>query len=83
MQPKVKITLSVLTFVAMVLTGLAAAEQMPRTPPTGKESLLSPSIISLSPKVVGSKGTKEEAIPQNTRPLPVDTFIKDFPTMVE
>ncbi|MFN0036411.1 MAG: hypothetical protein ACKVUS_15200 [Saprospiraceae bacterium] len=60
MQPKVKVTLSVLTFVAMVLTGLAAAEQMPRTPPIGNESLLSPNIISLSPKLVRKKNQFEK-----------------------
>lgn len=52
MQPKVKVTLSVFTFVAMVLTGLAAAEQVPTKNTGAKEPLLSPSIISLSPKLV-------------------------------
>lgn len=60
MQPKVKIALSVFTFVAMVLTGLAAAEQVPTTKPRGNEALLSPSIISLSPKLVRKKNQFEK-----------------------
>ena len=60
MQPKVKITLSVFTFVAMVLTGLAAAEQVPTTKPHGSETLLSPSIITLSPKLVRKKDQFEK-----------------------
>ncbi len=59
MQPKVKIALSVFTFVAMVLTGLAAAEQVPTKQPKGSEALLSPSIISLSPKLVRKKNQFE------------------------
>ena len=55
MQPKVKIALSVFTFVAMVLTGLAAAEQVPTTKPHNAEPLLSPNIISLSPKLMRKK----------------------------
>jgi hypothetical protein len=54
MQPKVKMTLSVLTFAAMVLTGLAAAEQVHTARPIREELLRSPNIISLSPKVVGN-----------------------------
>ncbi|MDO8367044.1 MAG: hypothetical protein Q7T20_09620 [Saprospiraceae bacterium] len=60
MQPKVKITLSVLTFVAMVLTGLAAAEQVPTTQPKGGQSLISPSILSLSPKLMRKKNQFEK-----------------------
>lgn len=60
MKPKVKITLSVLTFVAMVLTGLAAAEQVPTRKPHGSETLLSPNIISLSPKLVRKKNQFEK-----------------------
>ena len=59
MQPRVKITLSVFTFVAMVLTGLAAAEQVPTTQPKGNSPLLSPSILSLSPKLVRKKNQFE------------------------
>ena len=59
MQPKVKIALSVFTFVAMVLTGLAAAEQVPTKAPHGNETLLSPNIISLSPKLVRKKNQFE------------------------
>lgn len=59
MKPKVKIALSVFTFVAMVLTGLAAAEQVPTSKPKGNDTLLSPSIISLSPKLVRKKGQFE------------------------
>lgn len=59
MQPKVKITLSIFTFVALVLTGLAAAEQVPTTQPKGNVPLLSPSIISLSPKLVRKKNQFE------------------------
>jgi hypothetical protein len=55
MQPKVKIALSIFTFIAMVLTGLAAAEQVPTKVPHGNETLLSPNIISLSPKLVRKK----------------------------
>lgn len=54
MQPKVKMTLSALTFAAMVLTGLAAAEQLHTARPIREELLRSPNIISLSPKVVGN-----------------------------
>jgi hypothetical protein len=54
MQPKVKMTLSVLTFAAMVLTGLAAAEQVHTARPIRDELLRSPNILSLSPKVVGN-----------------------------
>jgi hypothetical protein len=60
MKPKVKITLSVLTFVAMLLTGLAAAEQVPTRKPHGSETLLSPNIISLSPKLVRKKNQFEK-----------------------
>lgn len=55
MQPKVKIALSIFTFVAMVLTGLAAAEQVPSTKPHGEEPLFSPNLISLSPKLIRKK----------------------------
>ncbi|MDX1912576.1 MAG: hypothetical protein SFV22_13880 [Saprospiraceae bacterium] len=56
MQPKVKITLTVLTFVAMVLTGLAAAEQMPGpSAPRNEERFFNPGMISLSPKVLKKK----------------------------
>ncbi|MFN0216485.1 MAG: hypothetical protein ACKVT2_19670 [Saprospiraceae bacterium] len=60
MQPKVKITLSVFTFAAMVLTGLAAAEQVPTAQPKGNETLISPSIISLSPKLMRKKNQFEK-----------------------
>lgn len=60
MQPRVKITLSVFTFVAMVLTGLAAAEQVPTKKPRGNETLLSPNIVSLSPKLVRKKNQFEK-----------------------
>lgn len=60
MQPKVKIALSVFTFVAMVLTGLAAAEQVPTKQPRGNETLLSPTIVSLSPKLVRKKNQFEK-----------------------
>lgn len=59
MKPKVKIALSVFTFVAMVLTGLAAAEQVPTHKPHDNSPLLSPSMISLSPKLVRKKGQFE------------------------
>jgi hypothetical protein len=59
MKSKVKITLSVFTFVAMVLTGLAAAEQVPTKKPHGSESLLSSDIISLSPKLIRKKNQFE------------------------
>ena len=83
MQPKVKIALTVFSFVALVLTGLAAAEQVPTKKPSNGESLFSPSIISLSPKVVGNKGAKQDRVLPHSAPMPKDTFIKDFPTMVE
>jgi len=60
MKPKVKITLSVFTFVAMLLTGLAAAEQVPTKKPHGSETLLSPNIISLSPKLMRKKNQFEK-----------------------
>ena len=60
MQPKVKIALSVFTFVAMVLTGLAAAEQVSTSPRKGNEALISPSIISLSPKLMRKKNQFEK-----------------------
>lgn len=60
MQPKVKITLSVFTFVAMVLTGLAAAEQVPTRRPESGEPLFSPNIISLSPKLMRKKNQFEK-----------------------
>ena len=60
MQPKVKITLSVFSFVALVLTGLAAAEQVPTTQPKGGQSLISPSILSLSLKLVRKKNQFEK-----------------------
>ena len=60
MQPKVKIALSVFTFVAMLLTGLAAAEQVPTTKPHNAEPLLSPNIISLSPKLMRKKNQFEK-----------------------
>jgi len=72
MQPKVKITLSVFTFVALVLTGLAAAEQVPTTQPKGGEPLLSPSIISLSPKLVRKKNQFEKD----------DKMIRDLDSLV-
>lgn len=59
MQPKVKIALSIFTFVALVLTGLAAAEQVPKSQPKGNDIILSPSIISLSPKLVRKKNQFE------------------------
>ncbi len=59
MKPKVKISLSIFTFVAMVLTGLAAAEQVPTKKPHGNETLLSPAMISLSPKLVRKKNQFE------------------------
>ncbi len=68
MQPKVKITLSIFTFVAMVLTGLAAAEQVPTSKPKGTEALISPNIISLSPKLVRKKGQFEMS-PKNQREI--------------
>lgn len=55
MKPKVRITLSIFTFVAMVLTGMAAAEQLPTHQPTGSETLIGPSIITLSPKLIHKK----------------------------
>jgi hypothetical protein len=55
MKPKTKIALSIFTFVAMVLTGLAAAEQVPTKAPHGSETLLSPNIFSLSPKLIRKK----------------------------
>lgn len=55
MKPRTKIALTAFTFVAMVLTGLAAAEQVPTKTPKGNETLLSPNIISLSPKLVRKK----------------------------
>ncbi|MBN8680383.1 MAG: hypothetical protein J0M29_19305 [Chitinophagales bacterium] len=60
MQPKVKIALSVFSFVALVLTGLAAAEQVPKNKPASTESLISPNIISLSPKLVRRKNQFEK-----------------------
>lgn len=60
MQPKVKIVLSVFTFAAMVLTGLAAAEQLPTHKPRGTEPLLTPNIITLSPKLVRKKNQFEK-----------------------
>ncbi|GEM_PF-1519491 len=60
MQPKIKIALSVFTFIAMVLTGLVAAEQVPTTKPHGAEPLLSPNIISLSPKLIRKKNQFEK-----------------------
>jgi len=60
MKPKVKIALSVFTFVAMVLTGLAAAEQVPTKKPTSGETLFTPNIISLSPKLVRKKNQFEK-----------------------
>lgn len=59
MKPKTKIALSIFTFVAMVLTGLAAAEQVPTKAPHGSETLLNPNIISLSPKLIRKKGQFE------------------------
>jgi len=60
MQPKVKITLTIFTFVAMVLTGLAAAEQVPTQRPSNGEPLFSPNIISLSPKLMRKKNQFEK-----------------------
>ena len=60
MKPKVKIALSVFTFVAMVLTGLAAAEQVPTKKPASGETLFTPNIISLSPKLVRKKNQFEK-----------------------
>jgi hypothetical protein len=60
MKPKVKIVLTVFTFVAMVLTGMAAAEQVPKNKPNTSESLISPNIISLSPKLVRRKNQFEK-----------------------
>ncbi|MBL7806320.1 MAG: hypothetical protein JNN28_00800 [Saprospiraceae bacterium] len=60
MKPNVKIALTVFTFVAMVLTGLAAAEQLPKDKPNSTEPLISPNIISLSPKLVRRKNQFEK-----------------------
>jgi len=60
MKPSVKITLSVFTFVALVLTGLAAAEQVPKNKVQAPEPLISPNIISLSPKLVRRKNQFEK-----------------------
>jgi hypothetical protein len=70
MQPKVKITLSVLTFVAMVLTGLAAAEQIPGpNTPRHEEHFFNPGMISLSPKVVKKKTIAEPVAPADSLDL--------------
>lgn len=60
MKPKVKVTLTVFTFAAMVLTGLAAAEQLPKEPPKGNDPIISPNIISLSPKLMRRKDQFEK-----------------------
>ncbi|MCC7464770.1 MAG: hypothetical protein IT261_00790 [Saprospiraceae bacterium] len=60
MKPSIKITLSVFTFAAMVLTGLAAAEQVPKNMVPSPEPLISPNIISLSPKLVRRKNQFEK-----------------------
>ena len=73
MKPRVRIALSIFTFVAMVLTGLAAAEQLPTHQPTGSETLIGPNIISLSPKLIHKKSTTQEHHPE---PAPVsDTLL--------
>ncbi len=60
MKPKVRISLSVFTFFALLLTGLAAAEQVPTKRPHGNETLISPNIISLSPKLMRKKNQFEK-----------------------
>jgi hypothetical protein len=60
MKPSVKITLSVFTFIALVLTGLAAAEQVPKSKLPSPEPLISPNILSLSPKLVRRKNQFEK-----------------------
>ena len=55
MKPKIKITLTIFSFFALVLTGLAAAEQIPTKGEKSADPLFSPNIISLSPKLIHRK----------------------------